>query len=101
MRKKCTAIVVSNNSIALETLKYLNIHHLQVGTDVELLGFSGSDWYGYRTEKSNRQFPTTRNGRNGWSAAAGTNTTAQSLRTHHCSAQHLYPKKQIKELPHV
>ena len=35
IEKKCTAIVVSNNGIALETLKYLNIHHLQVGTDVE------------------------------------------------------------------
>lgn len=49
--KGCTAIVVSNNAIAREMLKYLNIHHLQVGVDVELLGFSGSDWYGYRTEE--------------------------------------------------
>lgn len=49
--KKCTAIVVSNNFIARETLKYLNLHQLQVGRDVELLGFSGSDWYGYRTEE--------------------------------------------------
>ncbi|MDD3192747.1 MAG: LacI family DNA-binding transcriptional regulator [Oscillospiraceae bacterium] len=51
IERKCTAIVVSNNAIALETLKYLNVHHLQVGDDVELLGFSGSDWYGYRTEQ--------------------------------------------------
>ena len=51
IEKNVTAIVVSNNAIALETLRFLNIHHLQVGADVELLGFSGSDWYGYRTEK--------------------------------------------------
>lgn len=51
MSKKCTAIVVSNNAIARETLKYLDKHRLQVGRDVELLGFSGSDWYGYRSEE--------------------------------------------------
>ncbi len=51
VERHCTAIVVSNNTIALETLKYLNIHHLKVGADVELLGFSGNDWYGYRTEQ--------------------------------------------------
>lgn len=70
MRKKCTAIVVSNNSIALETLKYLNIHHLQVGTDVELLGFSGSDWYGYRTEKiAQVSQPTEEMAENGWASS--------------------------------
>lgn len=51
LQKNVTAIAVSNNAVALGTLRYLNVHHLQIGTDLQLLGFSGNDWYGYRTEK--------------------------------------------------
>lgn len=51
LEKQVTAIVVSNNAVALGTLRCLDVHNLQVGADVELLGFSGNDWYGYRTEK--------------------------------------------------
>lgn len=51
LQKNVTAIAVSNNTVALGTLRYLNVHHLQIGTDLQLLGFSGNDWYGYRTEK--------------------------------------------------
>ncbi len=51
LQKDVTAIAVSNNAVALGTLRYLNVHHLQIGTDLQLLGFSGNDWYGYRTEK--------------------------------------------------
>ena len=51
LEKNVTAIAVSNNAVALGTLRYLNVHHLQIGTDLQLLGFSGNDWYGYRTEK--------------------------------------------------
>ena len=102
MRKKCTAIVVSNNSIALETLKYLNIHHLQVGTDVELLGFSGSDWYGYRTEKiAQVSQPTGEMAR-----MAGQQLLEQIQRPKACARTTVLhstyiPKKQIKEFSHV
>lgn len=51
LSKNVTAIAVSNNAVARDTLRYLNVHHLQIGADVQLLGFSGNDWYGYRTEK--------------------------------------------------
>ena len=51
LEKNVTAIAVSNNAVALGTLRYLNVHHLQIGTDLQLLGFSGNAWYGYRTEK--------------------------------------------------
>lgn len=86
--------MVSNNGIALETLKYLNIHHLQVGTDVELLGFSGSDWYGYRTEKiAQVSQPTEEMARMAGPATAGTDSAAKDLRPHHSFTQHLYPEK--------
>jgi len=50
MEKGCTAIAVSNNQSATDAMKYLSGARLQLGRDVELLGFSGNDWYEYRTE---------------------------------------------------
>ena len=72
----------------------LNIHHLRVGTDVELLGFSGGDWYVYRTEKNRAGIPAHQEmARMARPATAGTDSAAKDLRPHHSLHSTYIPKK--------
>ncbi len=72
------------------------------GTDVELLGFSGSDWYGYRTEKiAQVSQPTEEMAR-----MAGQQLLEQIQQPKACARTTVLhstyiPKKQIKEFSHV
>ncbi len=89
-----TAIAVSNNAVALGTLRYLNVHHLQIGTDLQLLGFSGNDWYGYRTEKiAQVSQPTEEMARMAGQQLLEQIEDPKPPGPHHRFAQHLYPQK--------